>query len=608
MKKRDTVRFLLFLAAALLFAGLCFRFLNGEAEQIASLANAAHVSTSEGAARAQAVATGKTLGLLSLLPAVLTVALAFVTKEVLFSLFTGLVSGLVILESIGGSGGFFVRLVSVFDALCGVLLDTASDSFKMAIIILCLAVGGMVEIINASGGFAALGTKLTKNVRTARGAQLVAGLLGVLIFFDDYASALISGPVMQDITDRRGVSREKLAFIVDSTAAPVASVAVVSSWLAAQLAAIQSGFDTAGISGSAYERFIESLPYCFYNFLAVAFVFITAGLGREYGPMLMAERRARAGQPALNGSDYPLNALEDRKEPETGSIWTAFVPVLVLIVYAFAGFYVNGTQNAVAAGALPANARFSPSTFSLAFSYADAVTVLLRASLLSSLAAIFLVRAAGQRDIAGAVADWLRGASVILPTVVMLVCAWALSTVLGELGTAYYLVDAVSGGLPSAVLPALIFVICCVISFAAGSFGCMVVVMPIAVPIALQASMRGTLPDGFVAACIAAVLSGSVFGDHCSPVTDTTILSSLGSGCPNPAHVETQLPYALTAAGLSAALGYLPAGFGMSPALSLVLGLAASVLIVRFAGKKVEGAGKACVPAENHSAVSGGSL
>ena len=603
MKKRKLLRFLLFAVLFLVFAALCFHFFDGYGARIAREAAAAgSSSTSEGAARLTAVATGRTLRLWSLVPAILTVLLAFLTKEVLFSLFAGVVSGLVILEGVGGAGGFFAGLSGVFDRLCDVLLATSSDSFKMAVIILCLAIGGMVEIVNVSGGFTALGQKLTRNIRSARGAENMAGLLGVLIFFDDYASSLITGPVMQNVTDRKGVSREKLAFIVDSTSAPVAAVAVVSSWLATQLAAVQSGYDTAGVTASAYESFIAALPYCFYNFLAVAFIFITANLGREYGPMLAAERRARAGEPVKSGSDYPLADIGDKPRP--GCIWTALVPVLVLVVYAFAGFYRSGFAAAVADGALKADAGFSAATLSVAFSYADAVTVLLRASILSSLAAIVMVLATGLRSLADAVGDWLRGASVILPTVVMLVCAWALSSILGELGTAYYLVDAVSSALPAWLLPMLIFLICCVISFAAGSFGCMVVVMPIAVPVALQASMTGGVPGSFLAACVGAVLAGSVFGDHCSPVTDTTILSSLGSGCANADHVETQLPYALTAAAISAVVGYLPAGLGVSPALTLPLCIAAAVLVVRIAGKKVEAG--APLPANKNAVLSGG--
>lgn len=600
MKKKEPLRFLLFLAAALVFAALCFHFLSGFETHISA---AAEKAAGGDAAHLTAVAIGRTLGILSLLPAILTVFLAFVTKEVLFSLFTGVVSGLVILEGMGGSGDFLARLSAVFNALCKLFLDTASDSFKVAIIILCLAIGGMVELISVDGGFTALGRKLTRNVHSARGAQMTAGLLGVLIFFDDYASALITGPVMRDITDRRGVSREKLAFIVDSTAAPVAAVAVVSSWLAAQLAAVQSGFDTAGIQTSSYENFIAALPYCFYNYLAVAFIFITAAWGREYGPMLAAERRARAGKPVKGASDYPLP--EVAAAPRSSCIWTALVPVFVLVLYAFIGFYRNGFENAVAAGALSAGTRFSFSVLSVAFSYADAVTVLLRASLLASLAAVVMSCATGLRSISEAVGDWLRGASVILPTVVMLVCAWALSSVLGELGAAYYLVDAVSAALPAWLLPMLIFIICCIISFASGSFGCMVVVMPIAVPVALRAATNGGVSGGFLAACIGAVLSGSVFGDHSSPVTDTTILSSLGSGCANADHVETQLPYALTAAGISAVLGYLPAGLGLPPALSLIACAAAGILIVRFAGKKVE-TGSQKLPEPQLSALSGG--
>lgn len=309
-------------------------------------------------------------------------------------------------------------------------------------------------------------------------------------------------------------------------------------------------------------------------------------MGREYGPMLKAERRARAGEPLRAGSQTEAQT-EEADTAGSGSIWIMLVPVLTLLIYAFAGFYVNGVQNAVSSGVLPENVGFSFRNISTAFSHADTVNVLMRASVLASLAAIAMGCIGGGLSIVKSIDTWVKGVSDLLPTSLILVFAWALSSVIGQLGTAYYLVDLVTLSVPSWLLPMLIFLACCLISFAAGSFGCMVIVMPIAVPIASQTALLSG-QAGIVPACVAAVLSGSIFGDHCSPVTDTTILSSLGSGCDNIDHVKTQLPYALTVAGLAAVTGYLPSGFGVSPAISIPAGIIVGAIIIRFVGKKVD--------------------
>lgn len=564
----------------LLLLVFCFRGLGGLSEEIYTSSN------SVGSEEPINMATGRALGLISLIPAILTVILAFATKAVLPSLFAGLASGAVILAGVFGSGDFFKGITSSFTIICDTILDTASDSFQMAVIIMCLAIGGMVEVINVAGGFSAIGRSITHRVNTPKKASLMTQLMGVCVFFDDYANSLITGPVMKNITDKQGVSREKLAYLVDSTAAPIAGIAIISSWIAAELAAIESGFEIAGISGSAYSYFLESLPFCFYNFLAIGFMFMLTAMGREYGPMLKAERRARAGEPLKPGSK--TEAVEEAEPAAgSGSIWTMLIPVFILLIYAFVGFYVDGIQNAVAAGVLPENIRFSFANVSTAFSYADTVNILMQASILASLAAVAMACISGKMSIGNAIDTWVKGVSDLLPTALILIFAWSLSDLIGQLGAAYYLVDLVTLSVPMWLLPMLIFLTCCLISFAAGSFGCMVIVMPIAVPIANQASLLSG-QESLVFACIAAVLSGSIFGDHCSPVTDTTILSSLGSGCDNIDHVRTQLPYALTVAVLAALVGYLPAGFGVSPAISIPAGLFAGALIIRFVGKKVE--------------------
>lgn len=581
------------LAGILIITALSFNLLGGISESISAALAGQDMSalTAEEAETLRAVTTGRELGLISLIPPILTVVLAFITKEVIFSLFAGLFSGLVITVGINGSGGFFSGLGEVFNSMGGTILGVATDSFQSSIIILCLCIGGMVAVINASGGFAALGRAITKGINSPRRATVMAQVMGMCLFFDDYANSLITGPVMRSITDRQGVSREKVAYIVDSTAAPVAGIAIISSWIAAELSAIESGFEIAGITGSAYAHFFGSIPFCFYNFIAIAMVLFISLTGREYGPMLQAERRARSGEP-LKDVDHPNpeEANATGANLEAGSIWSAILPVLTMIVYSFVGFYVDGMNNAVAAGLAPAGSGFSFSSVTLAFSNADTVTILMRASILAGLVAIFMGCFTGKLKLNKSVTAWVEGASGILLTAVILVLAWSLSSVIGQLGTAYYLVDIVTLNLPYWLLPMLIFITCCAISFAAGSFGCMVIVMPIAVPLAYQTVATAGIGfgDQFIFACIAAVLSGSIFGDHCSPVTDTTILSSLGAGCENLDHVKTQLPYALTVAAIASLAGYLPAGFGLSPFISIPVGLAVAFLLVRFVGKRVD--------------------
>ncbi len=595
MTKRIKPGYLLGVIVILLLTAVSFALLQGISLPTEQVRQGLDGQTAEAA---KAAAMGRALGLISIIPVVLTVALAFLTKEVVPALLAGVFSGFIILVGTNGSGGgFFTKLAGVFSGVSSSIVKTTTDGFHGAILILCLCIGGMVSVINVSGGFGALGKKLTKGINSPKRATIMAQVMGMCLFFDDYANSLITGPVMKHITDKQGVSREKLAYIVDSTAAPVAGIAVISSWIAAELSAIESGFAIAGIEGSAYGSFLGSIPFCFYNFIAIAIVFATALMGREYGPMLAAERRARGGEPLKGGT--PEGQNDTGAVVEAGNIWSAVLPVATMIICSFGGFYVSGVANAQAAGLIPAGAGFSLSLVPVAFENADTVAVLMQAALLSSMVAIFMGCFTGKTTMPQAVGAWFKGASGILLTVVILVLAWTLSNVIAQLGTAYYFAELVTVSLPYWALPMLIFISCCIISFAAGSFGCMVLVMPIAIPVAYQAAgLAVGYEEQYVFACVAAVLSGSIFGDHCSPVTDTTILSSLGAGCDNLDHVKTQLPYALTVAAIASLLGYLPAGLGVSPWLSLPVGILSSVLIIRFAGKKVEASADKAFAAE----------
>lgn len=535
-------------------------------------------------------ALGPSLGVVSLFPPLVTVVLAFLTKEVVTSLLAGSAVGLAILiRAEGGAGGLGQGALSVLRRLCATLLEVLTVPENCAILALCLIIGGLTALIRAAGGFEALAKRLSRHVKTPRQAQLLSELLGVAVFFDDYANSLIVGPVMRPITDRVGVSREKLAFLVDSTAAPVAGIALISSWIAAEVGAIDAGLAAAGVEASAYGVFLSSIPYCFYNLFCLVFIACSIALGRDYGPMYRAELRARGGRPVPEGSPEPEAAGEGKG---SAGLFIAVGAVAFLCLYAVVGFYHSGYRAAVAAGLLAPGSRFSLSTLALAFSHADTVGVLVEAAVLTSLLALAVGVASGAFPFLEGVNAWLQGAGELLFTAVILGLAWTLSAIIGALGTAWFLSELIAVSLPFWLLPTLIFLACCIISFAAGSYGCMLMMMPMTVPVVIAVLSRAGEavrdPAAFLACCVASVLAGSIFGDHCSPVTDTTILSAQGAGCALLAHVRTQLPYALTVAAVSALCGTLLTGLGASPLLTLPLGAALLWLILRFSGKKIE--------------------
>ena len=511
----------------------------------------------------------------------------------LTALLAGIITGEVMRFLLLGKGGLLNGLSSVFNSTVDGIITVVSDRFNSSVILLCLMIGGLVALIRSAGGFLALAERLSRRIRSARGAQLTAQLLGLMLFFDDYANALIVGPVMSPITDRQGVSREKLAHIVDSTAAPVAGIAVISSWISAELAAIESGLAIAGVQASAYSMFLGSIPFCFYNLFALILLFFSILLQREYGPMLRAERRARAGQPVkpagrdTGATGAIFGADSDGAKP--GSVLSAIVPVVLLCLAAVIGFYLDGRAAAVDNGLLAPDAPLSMQTIAIAFSAADTITILVRATLIASAVALcFGILTRAFRFVKG-VEIWVSGASGLLVTGIILCLAWSLSGVVSQLGTAYYLVELVTLHLPYWCIPALIFITCCAISFATGSYGCMLIVMPMAVPVAYASAGLAAAalphPEGFLSACIAGVLSGAIFGDHCSPITDTTILSSIGAGCGNIDHVHTQLPYALTAA-LIAAGAMLLSGLGVPAWVCLLSGSVLSAGALLLLGKK----------------------
>ena len=527
------------------------------------------------------------LGVLTLIPPIVTIALAFLTKEVLTSLLAGGFVGMMMLVAADSAAGPIRFLLDALRNYCNTLIGVMSEPENTAIVILCLCIGGLTNLIRSAGGFHAVASFLMRYIKKPWQAQAMGSGLALMLFFDDYANALITGPVMRPITDRSRVSREKLSFLVDSTAAPVAGIALISSWIAVELSAIQSGFDMLGVQESAYTAFLGSIPFCFYNIFCLGFIFWMILLGRDYGPMYRAECRARSGMsvnPESRMAQEESNALPTNR----ASLLIAVGAILFLLAYAVIGIYSDGFRNAVAQGLLPQDAAFSLETLRQAFGQAETVTVLVEAAILSALLASVAVLLTKTLSFMDTVNAWVDGAIQLLPTALILALAWTLSETTATLGTANYLSAILAGSLPYWVLPSLVFLVCCAISFSAGSYGCMLLIMPMAVPIAYTIAFTNPAvqnPWALFCACVASVLSGSIFGDHCSPVTDTTILSAQGSGCDLMDHVKTQMPYALTVAATATLLGTLPAGLGISPLLCLPVGLVVIGIILFKFGK-----------------------
>lgn len=531
---------------------------------------------------------GKQLGLLTLAPTVLSVVLAFVSHNVLFSLLIGFLSGVLILTLSYSNSILYTPVRFVSDAAISIK-NVLFDYENLEIVLLCLVVGGMIEIVRSSGGFEALAIKLTKKIDSPRKAGLIGSLLGCIIFFDDYANALIVGPIMKPITDRVKVSREKLSYIVDSTAAPVTGIALISSWVAVEISAIDDGLKLVGSSLSGFYLFINSIPFCFYCLFCLTFIFLNSLVGRDFGPMFKAERRARQGEPVSEQSK--LLESKDKKRVEDNLEKRMFVGVgsiVLLVIFAMITFFVNGRRLAITDGALSPTSPFNLHTVMSAISYADTINLVTQSAFVGSLFAIITGCIFKLFDLKEAIKSWFVGAKNLLSTILMLLLAWCLADTISRLGASYYVVDIISLNVSPIFVPILIFAACCIISCASGSYGCLFVVMPLAIPLAFKITSLGVGIDEelYLLLCIGSVMAGSIFGDHCSPVTDCTILSASGSGCTTMEHCKTQLPYAIVCAIISVLCGICLVYLGLNVYLSIVIGIVAELLVLLIIGKK----------------------
>lgn len=513
----------------------------------------------------------------SLLPPLLAVTLALILRDVLLSLFLGVWLGTTMVAG-GNAGSGFLRLIDTN------VREALMDSDKISIILFSMMLGGMVGVMSRSGGTHGVVRMLEPFATSPRRAQIVTWLMGVAIFFDDYSNTLIVGNSMRPVTDRFRVSREKLAYLVDSTAAPVACVALVSTWIGYQVSLLGDALTANGSDLNPFGVFLRSIPFAFYPIFALILTFSVATSSRAWGPMLAAERRARSGQvlapSARPLADYESSGLApDDDAPKRW--WNAAAPVLAVIVVTLAGLYFTGLQSLVESGQESAGLW-------VVIGKSDPFTVLLWASLIGLVLAIVLAVVQRILSVRDALDAAVSGFKSMLMACVVLTLAWSLGAVCEDLATADFLVQAVGGHLPVWMIPAVVFAVAAMVSFATGtSWGTMAILTPLAVPIALASGQQDL--ETLLAATVSGILGGAVFGDHCSPISDTTIMSSMASGCDHVDHVRTQLPYALVGAGLAVLLGYFPATLlGINPWLLLIAGLLIIVIATRFVGDVVE--------------------
>lgn len=558
---------------------------------------------------------------LSIVPPLIAIALALIFKEVIVSLFVGIWSGAFIAGGMRIESLYYTAL-SFMDTVTHYIVQALADAGHLSVIIFSLLIGGMVAIISKNGGMAGVVRGLSRHATSARSSQFLTWLMGVAIFFDDYANTLIVGSTMRSVTDRFRISREKLAYIVDSTAAPVAAVAFITTWIGAEL-----GYIDDGLSGlrdfpfeiTPYAVFIGSLKYSFYPILTLSFILILVYLGKDYGPMLSAEKRARSkGQvsSALTEAEDEPDMEDLAPVPGAPLRWyNAVIPVAVVILMTMYGLldtgmsatYVALTDGGVTPpahtwgaiwGAMDLPGSDPGFLFKLGqlIGNADPYIALLWASLSGALTAIILTVGARIMRLFDTMHYLVTGFKTMMPALIILTLAWGLAITTHELQTADYISSMLSGSVSPYLIPAIVFVLAASIAFSTGSsWSTMAILYPIAIPTTWAVCMAGNLEASLsleiLLNVIATVLAASVLGDHCSPISDTTILSSLASDCNHIDHVRTQLPYALTVGSVSLCAGTVATlvggGWGIS-ALVGALSLVVLFTIIRQLGRKPE--------------------
>ncbi|WP_321280425.1 Na+/H+ antiporter NhaC family protein [Marinifilum fragile] len=527
---------------------------------------------------------------MSILPPLIAILIALVFKEVFSALFVGLFSGTLIIfgyQDISFFSAFFKAIFAISDTY---IIQSLADTGHISIIVFSMLIGAMVNLITQNGGMQGVVNKLSRFANSSRSGQFVTWLLGVLIFFDDYANTLVVGNTMRPVTDKLKISREKLAYIVDSTAAPVASIAMITTWIGIELSYIQSATVQINIDESPYSIFLNSLPTRFYPFFTIFFILMIVILKKDFGPMYNAEKRAKSETKFSEVNKHSNDEVDSMEiSPEIPTRWyNAGIPVMVVIFGTFAGLIYTGWNENIWA-----NSSISLGTkLSHIIGASDSYLALLWSSISAVLVAASL--SIGQRILSlnKTIDALIKGFKTMLTAILILILAWSLADITKDLHTADFISKIlIATEVPPQFLSTFTFILSALIAFSTGSsWGTMAILYPLILPaswaLCHSAGMSDIQSMNIFYITVSAILAGSVLGDHCSPISDTTILSSLASSCNHIEHVRTQLPYALTVGAVAIIFGLLPASYGISSWILIPLGFISLFLIVKFIGRR----------------------
>lgn len=560
----------------------------------------------------------------SIVPPLMAILLALLLRQVLLALFMGIMIGAWVVN--GMQLNPYGLMKSFFRVIDHYILGALNNPSHLAVIIFSIMIGGVVAIISKNGGMAGVVKHLAGLAKGPKSTQFVTWLMGVAIFFDDYANSLIVGNTMRPLTDKYKISREKLAYIVDSTAAPVSAVAFITTWIGAELNYISDALPLlTGLENppSAYSIFLSSLSYSFYSFFTLIFILIIIYTGRDYGPMYKAEYRARTtGRVFNNEKDKSIDEDIEEKadesmdeiEPVKGAPHRAInglLPIIMIIFGTMMGLVDTGMEacyvKLLEVGATLENNNWGeiwanmqilePSgqagivrKMGILIGYSDSYAALLWASMSAVVLALIMTVSQRIMKVDEAVETVVYGFKTMIPALLILILAWSLATTTEELSTAEFLTHILGDTLSPYMVPVVVFVLAALIAFSTGSsWSTMAILYPIAIPLCWSISQNAGLDletsMELLYNVIAVVLSASVLGDHCSPISDTTILSSLASKCNHIDHVKTQLPYALTVGVISIFMAYASTAFGTPFLLNMALGILVMIILVRFLGK-----------------------
>ena len=517
-------------------------------------------------------------GWVSVLPPLVAIAIALTLRNVIPALLVGIWLGATALHSFTPVG----IAKGLMDSFQVFVTGALANTDHAAIILFSMMIGGMVGIITRNGGMASIVKMIVSRAKTAIGGQLSVWLMGLMIFFDDYSNTLVVGNTARPITDHLNISREKLAYIVDSTAAPVVCLALITTWIGYEVGLIGDAIKNIPelANEQAYAVFLHSIPYSFYPILAVIFVLVVAWTGLDYGPMYKAELRARRGQvapvatqdlPAMQGED-----LEPKPNIPLRAV-NAFIPLAVLIISLLAGLYITGEGE----------------TLTDIIGSADAYKAMMWASFAGAITAGVMTVAQGILSAHETVDAWYGGVRAMLFAMIVLILAWSLSDVTAGLNTAGYLVTILADTLPVWMVPAAVFILSAITAFTTGtSWGTMGILMPLVVPLTWAVmsfnGMTSAADMHLLYSAVACNLAGAVWGDHCSPISDTTVLSSMASGCDHIEHVRTQMPYAVLVGAVGLLFGTIPGGFGVPAWISIIVGIAILVTTLKMIGRSAD--------------------